>query len=371
MQDNNINNFSAASQQVPPPIKNNTLSEFDRFPPAQPPHPAKQGNGCLIAGIIGGIVIFGFFIILLIVVILATLLGDPSKPNFPEKYISGDEFSENKIAVIDISGVILTDGPAGKVVSARTICEQLRYLVRDDSEVKAVILRINSPGGGVVASDMIHQAILRLREEHQIPVIAVMETVAASGGYYIAVACDHIVANRLTITGSIGVIAQSYNYHKLLEKIGVSGTSFKSGSMKDMLNPAKPRNPAADAIMQQLIDTTYNEFVNIVAAGRKELTVKQIKDSVIGDSRILDGTQAYKLKLVDQLGYFEDAIAVAAKRAKLGEDYVVVRYQPPFSLANIFQFKAPVDKLKIELPGNGKIAAELKPGQLYFLPAGL
>jgi protease IV len=371
MSDNQINDFSATSRQVPPPINNNMNDNFNRFPSSQQPMPAKKNNGCLIAGIIGGITIFTIFTLFIILAIIASLLGDPSKPNFTEKYISGDEFSENKIAVIDISGVILTDGPAGKVVSARTICEQLRYVVRDDSEVKAVILRINSPGGGVVASDMIHQAILRLREEHQMPVIAVMETVAASGGYYIAVASDHIIANRLTITGSIGVIAQSYNFHKLLEKIGVSGTSFKSGSMKDMLNPAKPRNPEADAIMQQLIDTTYNEFVNIVAAGRKELTVKQIKDSVIGDSRILDGTQAYKLKLVDQLGYFEDAVAVAAKRAKLGEDYVVVRYQPPFSLANIFQFKAPVDKLKIELPGNGKIAAELKPGQLYFLPTGL
>jgi protease-4 len=321
--------------------------------------------------VIGGITILTLFSLLILLAVAAALFGNPSKPNFTEKYIAGDELSENKIAVIDISGVILTDGPASKVASARTICEQLRYVVRDDSAVKALILRINSPGGGVVASDIIHQAILKLRKEYKLPVIAVMETVAASGGYYIAVACDHIIANRLTITGSIGVIAQSYNYHKLLGKIGVSAKSYKSGKMKDMLNPAKPRDPVADAIMQQMIDRTYNEFVKIEAAGRPELTVKQIKSSVIGDSRIFDGAQAYKLKLIDQLGYFEDAVTLAAKRAKLGDDYIVVNYQTPFSLANIFQFKAPVNKLQLELPGNGKIAATLKPGQLYFLPTGL
>ena len=368
MSDNQINNFSSAAQPVPPPINSNMNDNFNSCPPPQSTVPVKKNSGCLIAGVISGITILTIFSLFIILAIVVALIGAPGKPNFAEKYISGDELSENKIAVIDISGIILTNGPASKVASARVICEQLNYLVREDSKVKAVILRINSPGGGVVASDIIHQAILRLRKEHKLPVIAVMETVAASGGYYIAVACDHIVANRLTITGSIGVIAQSYNYHKLLNKIGVSAKSYKSGSMKDMLNPAKPRDPAADAIMQQMIDTTYNEFVKIVADGRQELTVKQIKDSVIGDSRILDGAQAYKLKLIDQLGYFEDAIIVAAKRAKLGDDYIVVNYQPPFSLTNIFNFKSPVDKLKIELPGNGKISAELKPGQLYFLP---
>ncbi len=368
MSNSQLDDFSTTSRQTPPPINHNLNANSTQLPPNNAPEPPKKTNGCLIAGITGGIAIFAILSLFVVLAVVAALVGAPGKPSFHEKYISGDEFSENKIAVIDISGIILTKGPAGKVASARTICEQLRYVVRDDSAVKAVILRINSPGGGVVASDIIHQAIIKLREEHNLPIIAVMETVAASGGYYIAVACDHIIANRLTITGSIGVIAQSYNYHQLLGKIGVSAKSYKSGSMKDMLNPAKPRDPAADAIMQQMINSTYDEFVKIVAAGRKELTVKQIKESIIGDSRILDGAQAYKLKLVDQLGYFEDAVALAVKRAKLGDDYVVVSYQPPFSLASIFQFKAPVDKLKIELPGNGKISAGLKPGQLYFLP---
>lgn len=373
MSDNQINNFSAAKQPTPtpPPLNVHGIAECHSSLQSQPPVvPAKKHNGLLIGGIIGGITLCAILLLIITLMLINMLVGDPSKPNFTEKYISGNDRSGNKIAVIDISGVIMNEGSAGKIASARTICDQLRYVVRDDSKVKAVIIRINSPGGGVVASDIIHQAIIRLRKEHHLPVIAVMETVAASGGYYVAVACDDIIANRLTLTGSIGVIAQSYNYHKLLDKIGVDSMAFKSGKMKDMLNPARPRNPEESAIMQKMINSTYNEFVNIVAAGRKELTAQQIKNSIIGDSRILDGAQAYKLKLVDQLGYFEDAVKLAAKRAKLGKDYVVIQYQPPFSLTNIFQFKAPVKKLKVELPGNSAITSELKPGQFYFLPTG-
>jgi protease-4 len=362
-------NSNSPEPQAPAPEKKaeQSTSRFNEQPP-------KSGGGCLKAFLIlSGVGIIFAFIGTCLIVVLALIGAVSQNPStskhFMEEYVSGDKGSINKIVVIDINGIILSgDGsPMYTVADSTSICEQLDTAQKDPA-IKAVILRLNTPGGEVTASDVIHHKVLELRAGG-IPVIASMEAVAASGGYYVAVGCDHIIANRLTMTGSVGVIAHTYNYHQLLNKIGIQSEVYKSGDMKDMLNGGRPRNEEEKAVMQGLIDDTYNEFVEIVASGRKDLTVEQIKDSIIGDGRVFHGDQALELKMIDQLGYFEDAEKKAAELAGIGKNYKLIRYQQPFSFSQLFrQVQAPTKNIKIEFPGNTNQSAGLESGRMYFLP---
>ncbi len=338
------------------------------------------GRGCLIAGVIfAGLftiaIVLGFAFIMFIGLIGSTLTdlslpqAKSSQYKFREEYVSGEYFSGNKIAMIEIQGVILsaTSNPMFTVADSNYICDQLKYIA-EDQKVKALVIKINSPGGEVVATDNIHHQLQKIRKERKIPVIAVMESMAASGGYYVAAGCDYIVAHRMTFTGSIGVIIKSYKYIELFKKVGLQANVFKSGKMKDILSGARPDDPAERKVIQILVDNSYLEFVKIVAAGRPKLTVDKIRTTKIGDGRIFDGEQALKLNLVDQLGYFDDAVTQAAKKAKLGKDYQVVRYMPHFSFAQLFgQANSSSKKLEIKLPGAEKMSG-LETGKMYYLP---
>ena len=180
--------------------------------------------------------------------------------------------------------------------------------------VKAIILDINSPGGSVGAVQEIYSQILRVRQEKHIPFVALFDDVAASGGYYIASACDQIVAHPGTLTGSIGVIFSVSNLEGLFGKIGYKMESIKSGKHKDMGSPARPLTAEERAILQGVINDAYEQFVAAVAAGRR-LPVDQVKP--LADGRIYTGSQALKLKLVDAIGDSEDAVALAAKLGKI------------------------------------------------------
>ncbi|MFA6290371.1 MAG: signal peptide peptidase SppA [Victivallales bacterium] len=357
-------------------------------PPAQQPAPQtpprpKSRKGCMILLVVLMVcfVVFGCIAALFVVGFYAaesafTGMTDVSpfetkKNKFVEELVEGNHFASNKVAVIDIKGVIMNaDGGFYQIANSKTICDQLDQ-ARDDSKVKAVILRLDTPGGEVTAADIIHHKVMQLKDEN-IKVVACMESVAASGGYYIAVASDYIIAHRLTTTGSIGVIIETFNYQSLFNKIGLQAEVYKSGEMKDMLNGARPRTEAEKLLVQNIITEVYDEFVNIVAEGRKSknITAEQIKTTQIGDGRIFSGKKALELGLVDGVGFFEDAIDKAVDLAKISNNYKVVSYKKVFSFSDFFMsMKGPENKIKIDIPGMKSWTNMLEPGKVYLLPS--
>jgi len=203
-----------------------------------------------------------------------------------------------KIAVVEIRGVISQSSP---------VIEEIRQHGEDDG-VKAIVLRIDSPGGGVGPSQEIYREVLKTRKKKK--VVSSMGSVAASGGYYIACASDLIVANPGTITGSIGVVMQFTNFEDLMKKIGIKGVVLKSGEYKDAGSPFRPMTPEEKRLLQGVIDNVQEQFVQAVAEGRK---LDKAKVKAIADGRILTGEQAKQLGLVDQMGNLQDAIETVAK----------------------------------------------------------
>ncbi len=222
-----------------------------------------------------------------------------------------------RVGVVDVSGVI---------GSSEDVVEALRDFQHAPS-VKAVVVRVDSPGGGVAASQEIYHAISELRVAK--PVIASLGGVAASGGYYVASACDAIVANPGSLTGSIGVIMEMGNVQELLQKIGVQPEVLKAGAYKDMGSPVRPLTDEERTIFQQMIDSVHTQFITAVADGRK-MDAEKVR--ALADGRIYSGEQAHDLGLVDKLGGLQDAIAMAGERGGIvGEPHVShasLRHEP-------------------------------------------
>jgi protease IV len=209
----------------------------------------------------------------------------------------------------------------GEIAEADSIVEVLDELVETES-VDAVVVRVDSPGGAVAPSQEIYDAILRLREKK--PVIASLGNMAASGGYYVAAACDAIVANAGTLTGSIGVLMQVGNIEELLKKVGLSGEILKAGQYKDLGSPIRPMTPEERKIVEGLLANVHEQFVNAVARGRK-LDVEGVRP--VADGRVFSGEQALELKLVDRLGGLRDAVRLAADRAGIVGEPKRVEYR--------------------------------------------
>ncbi len=250
--------------------------------------------------------------------------------------------SGGKVAVLPITGLIAD--------SDATI-EQLKKFAKDDS-VKAIVLRINSPGGGVGPSQEIYSEVRKLKDKK--PVVTSMGAVAASGGYYIACGSRKIYANPGTITGSIGVIMQFVNVKDLIEKIGIRGVVVKSGALKDAGSPLREMTPDERQYLQSVIDNVHGQFVHAVADGRK-LDVEAVRK--IADGRVFTGEQAKALGLVDALGDQEDAVAEAARMGKIeGEPRVVLPPKKKISILDLLreEVKSIIDenlansRLKIE-----------------------
>ncbi|HEX2499889.1 MAG TPA: signal peptide peptidase SppA [Methylomirabilota bacterium] len=243
----------------------------------------------------------------------------------------------DKILLIDLAGVlaeepILTLESRPPVPLLARVREELEK-AEGDAQVRAVVLRINSPGGTVTASDILYHEIMRFKERRKVPVVASILDVGASGGYYVALAADRILAHPTTVTGSIGVLMLTVNAGGLLEKIGVSASYVKSGEFKDMGSPFRSLRPEERTLFQDLIDRFYGRFVELVARSRK---LDEARVRAFADGRIYTANQALDLGLIDQIGYLEDAITAARSAAGLGEASVVTYHRPRQYRATIY-----------------------------------
>jgi protease-4 len=241
-----------------------------------------------------------------------------------------DSKSDWKVLLLRVDGEI-TDEPdsnglfgsrEGTVAHVKDVLE----LAKDDEKVKAILLRIDSPGGGVTASDVIYHELTKWKEEQQKPVVALFMDTAASGGYYIAQAADRIVAHPTAVTGSIGVIAFLPNVSGLADKIGVKVTAVKSGPLKDMGNPFRPLEADEQRVFQNLINDMYEKFVAVVATGRKKAGLTPDDVRKLADGRVYTAQDAKKTRLVDEIGYFEDALRATKTLAGV-KDAKVVTYE--------------------------------------------
>ncbi|MGI8603199.1 MAG: signal peptide peptidase SppA [Verrucomicrobiales bacterium] len=272
--------------------------------------------------------------------------------------------TRHRIAQIDLTGIIT--GDAMGLDSMVTATKRALKQAVDDARVKAIVIRIDSPGGEVTASDTIYHAVKEAQAKK--PVIVFMDTVAASGGYYIACGAGKIIAHPLSITGSIGVIMQGIGYHALFGKVGLEMRTFKSGPMKDAGSGARPMTPEEQERFQNLVYQNYDRFVQIVAAARS-LPVDDLKKG-LADGRIYLGEEAKASKLVDETGYIERAYEVARNMAGIA-DAEVVRYERQ---PRLFDFLSLLGKAqsatastKIELDVSGRLLPHLKPGTCYYL----
>jgi protease-4 len=238
-----------------------------------------------------------------------------------------------KILLMDLSGVI-TDEAVAPVLSIGTPPPRVPLLVRlreeltkadEDPKVRAIVLRINSPGGTVTASDIIYRELEMFRRRTGRPVIAVMMDVAASGGYYVALAADRIVAHPTTVTGSIGTIMLSLNAQGLMDKIGVSPVTIKSGERKDMGSPFRPLTPEERQIFQGVIDDLHGQFVQLLVERRR---LDPARARALADGRIYTAQQALQHGLIDQIGYMSHALAAAQRAAGIEEARLIVYRRP-------------------------------------------
>ena len=218
----------------------------------------------------------------------------------------------DRIGVVDLDGVILSPQP---------VVSELKKF-GDDSSIKAIILHVNSPGGGVAASEEIYREVKRLRSEKKKKVVASIETVGASGAFYVSSACDKIYADQGSIVGSIGVIAQWVNYGDLLKWAKLKDVVIKTGEFKDTGNPARDLTPAEQAYMQSLIDNMFGQFIKAVADGRG-LKYDDVKS--IANGKVWTGEQASSMKLIDTVGDFQQAVDETAKSVGISGEPTLVR----------------------------------------------
>ena len=361
---------------VPPPVI---------VPPA-PSRPPRKGRGWMVFALIL-LVLLGLSMLVNLSHFFSKIVslgGTPSHraagPRL-EEVVLEDNSTSSKIAVISVEGIIssrMLDQSGYNMVDV--IKAQLDR-AEEDHRVKAVLLKVDSPGGEVLASDDISRAIAEFQEEKNAgkPVIASMGGLAASGGYYVSAPCRLIMANELTITGSIGVIMSTWNYRGLMDKVGIRPFTFKSGKFKDMLSGS--RNPddipeGERAMVQSLIDETYDKFKSVVKDGRDASFKANKKDKHeckalvenwrdYADGRILSGKEALAYGFVDKLGDYDKALEEAAGIAGISK-YNVVEYRLRYDLSDILRMfgKSDAHGVRVDL---GLEMPKLEAGRLYFL----
>jgi protease-4 len=350
-----------------------------------PPRPAKS-RGWMVFAIILMVLLF------LSMIVIFGLLGSRAfslSNNFTpmaeheagpqlEEAVLKDNDATEKIVVINVAGIISSQADQAGNDMVEVIKAELDKAKKDD-HVKAVILKVDSPGGEVMASDEIYRAIKKFEEgDDGKPVICSMGSLAASGGYYISSPCRWIEANQLTITGSIGVIMETVNYRGLMDKIGIEPYVFKSGKFKDMLSGMRSTNeiPSGEHdLVQGLINDTFAQFKHVVADGRDAAHQKNGNSgealapdwTQYADGRVLSGDQALKLGLVDELGDFDDAVEHAKKIAGI-QSANLVEYEESYDISQFFHLFGQSEQARSQVELDlGFDAPKLEAGQLYFL----
>ncbi len=287
-----------------------------------------------------------------------------------ESVLDGE--GDAKVLMLEVDGVItetsdvaeffgtVNEGMVGRVR------EELD-MARSDDQVKALVLRINSPGGTVTGSDLLYDEIQRFKHERKVPVVAQLMGTAASGGYYVALAADEIRAERTSVTGSIGVIFSGVNLNGLMEKLGIENQTITSGKFKDAGSVLRRMRPEERAQLQSVIDDLYARFVEVVQAGRKRLKPEQVR--ALADGRIYSATQAKQLGLVDEIGSLDDSVRRARELAGLSSASVITYHRPREYTNNYYsrarqRRDAVLDLWPGELPVQG-------PSFLYLWAPGL
>ena len=242
------------------------------------------------------------------------------KAVLPELLAAGKE----GVAIVRVEGPIMD--------SSQAVAELEAF--GDDPMVKAIVVRIDSPGGGVAPSQEIYNAVKRVRKEQHKTVVASMGTVAASGGYYIAVATDRILANPGTLTGSIGVIMQMANFQELLEKVGVKSVVIKTGKFKDLGSPFRPMVEEERQLLEAVMDDTLSQFIEAVAEGRS-MDAAEVEQ--LADGRIFTGRQAKTVLLIDEIGDLHDAIKLAGELGGIEGTPRVLETTKPFSVQEFLE----------------------------------
>ncbi len=333
-------------------------------------------RGCLIAvGVFVVVCFLGFIALFALIGVVAGAISESGtalksgSAEYTTEFISGNENAENRIAVIDVKGAIASEGESfGEVVANSKQIVKLIRAAKDDETVKAIIVDLDTPGGEVTASDEIYHELKLCGK----PVVAMMNTMAASGGYYVACGANKIVANKFTMTGSIGVIISTVDVSGLLDWAKVKPEFYTSGKMKAMLNPALPTTEEEAKVVQALVMDAYKEFAGIVSEARN-IPLEKITQGELGDGRVFDGEQALANGLVDQIGYFSTAEDAALELAGLTRDNCrIERFKTSTSLADLlgmFGVKAQPVTFNSLLSGTNVVLP--KAGCPYYLATGL
>ncbi len=296
------------------------------------------------------------------------LLEGARKP-LVESVVQGE--TGPKILLLEIDGTISdasqTEGIFGlrqESMLAR-IREQLDK-AREDDEVRALLLRVNSPGGTVTASDILYRELLRFKEDRGVPVIAQLMSVAASGGYYVVMAADRVIAHPTSVTGSIGVIFVGVNFSGLMEKLGLEDQTLVTGPYKDAGTPLRPMRPVERVQLQSVLDDMHARFEQVVAAGRPSLDAGQVH--ALADGRIFSADQALAHGLVDDLGDLEHSVAETERLAGLAESRVVTYHRPREWVKNVYA--GPVVPPEVTLRLESPLPLFERPGFLYLWAPG-
>lgn len=269
-------------------------------------------------------------------------LAGSGRSELVETIIRGDKGP--KILLLDIDGEITSAGRLGMLgfltqeSTVARVRDQLEY-ARERDDVAALLVRLDSPGGSVTASDLVHYEISRFKRESAVPVVAQLMNLATSGAYYIAAASDEIVANQTTVTGSIGVVFLGLNLSGLMEKLGVEDQTFTSGPFKDTGSMLRPMSPEEEAQLQSVIDRFYQRFVQVVDAGRPALSTEQVRQ--LADGRIFSADQALEAGLVDRLGTLDQSVARIRDRLAADEVRVVYYHRRREWRSNLYSANAP------------------------------
>jgi protease IV len=321
----------------------------------------------------------GLFFVSILINFLSAFAIKDVESSFSEMFAVDELFAEEvveegnalkKIAVLDVNGVIQDTGDVESFLQSpgynhKAFMEKLDF-VKDDNSVKGIIIKVNSPGGGVVESAEIHDKLIEIQKETKKPIYISMGSMAASGGYYISAPADKIYASPETLTGSLGVIMQGMNYAGLAEKYGVDFVTIKSGPYKDIMSPTREMTEEERKILQSMIDNSYEGFVKVISEGR-DLSAEQVKK--IADGRIYDGRQAKELNLIDGFGYFDDVVSTMKKDLKL-KDAQVIRYTENMGLGSLFSMGAQkIIGEDLEMTGLMKLLSHPNSPRLMYLYA--